>query len=224
MPIAATSCPPAFTGAVFALLVAGAAAAPAAAATDLAPGAVLTSVLERNPTISTYEAPLSIHFRERTFPFLGATLNGAAYYEKSGRFAVRFPNVPPAMGAFPKAYGSMMNVAGWPAMYAIGAGTPRSAADKDIALRLTPRDPASDLNFGSIYVDPAAWTIDEMDWNFKHIQCSITQTFRPLGAAVVLATQHATIRVPFARVDATTEVGDYKTNVAIAPSIFDDTQ
>ena len=175
-----------------------------------------------NPTISTYEAPLSIHFRERTFPFIGATLNGAAYYEKSGKFAVKFPSVPAAMSSFPKAYGSMMNVAGWPALYALAGGAPRSAADRDIALRLTPRDPASDLVLGSIYVDPAAWTIDEMDWSFKHMQCSITQTFRPLGEALVLGTQHATIRVPFARVEVTTQVGVYKTNVAIAPTIFDD--
>jgi hypothetical protein len=222
MPINAVPGAAAFIRVALAVSVAGAAALPAAA--GLAPGAVLSKVLERNPTISTYEAPLSIHFRERTFPFIGATLNGAAYYEKSGKFAVKFPSVPAAMSSFPKAYGSMMNVAGWPALYALAGGAPRSAADRDIALRLTPRDPASDLVLGSIYVDPAAWTIDEMDWTFRHMQCSITQTFRPLGAAVVLDGQHATIRVPFARVEVTTQVGDYKTNVAIAPTIFDDAQ
>jgi hypothetical protein len=224
MPITAASGAPLFIRVALTILVPGAAAAPAAASTGLAPSAVLAKVLERNPTISTYEAPLSIHFRERTFPFVGAILNGAAYYEKSGKFAVKFPSVPPPMRSFPKAYGSMMNVAGWPAMYDMAGGTPRSTADKDVALRLTPRDPSSDLNFAMIYVDPAAWTIDEMDWNFKHMECSITQTFRPLGEALVLGTQHAMIHVPFARVEVTTQVGDYKTNVAIAPAIFDGAQ
>ena len=126
MPIAAASGTPAFIRVALAIVVAASAGASAPASAEPAPGAVLTKVLERNPTISTYEAPLAIHFRERTFPFIAATLNGATYYEKAGKFAVRFPSVPAAMRSFPKAYSSMMNVAGWPAMYAIAAGSPRA--------------------------------------------------------------------------------------------------
>ena len=61
MHIAAASGTPAVIRVALTMVVAAAAGASAPASAEPAPGAVLSKVLERNPTISTYEAPLAIH-------------------------------------------------------------------------------------------------------------------------------------------------------------------
>ncbi|MGH7706538.1 MAG: hypothetical protein ACREM6_01200, partial [Vulcanimicrobiaceae bacterium] len=139
---------------------------------------VWANVIHRNRGLSSCESAISMRFRESSFPFLGATLGGTAYFESGGRFVVRFSRVPRILQKFPAAYDYMMNIGKWPQRFVITSGPPRAAGGHtDLALHLASRDPDSSLQYGQVYVNPATWTIEEMDWRLKGMEFDVTQTF-----------------------------------------------
>ncbi len=201
-----------------------ASAAPAIAAETVPPSlsgpAIVSKVIHREPRLHTSECALSIRFHETSFPYLGKTINGVAYFEP-GRFSAVFKNVPGVLRTFPGAYDAMMNVGSWQHRFSLTTDKPQPlAGHTDAVVHLLARDPSSGLQYGRAFVNPKTWSIDGMDWHFKGMQFNITQTYKTLGSFSVLAGQQATIKVPIARAAATATFGNYHTNVALASADF----
>ncbi|MEO6991898.1 MAG: hypothetical protein ABI202_10320 [Candidatus Baltobacteraceae bacterium] len=184
--------------------------------------ALLAKVINRNAKLGSYRSAVAIAFRERTFPFLGARLTGHVYFEAPDRCAVVFAHVPRVMSRFPHAFAGMLDVPSWPKEYAVRSDGRRSVGGRtDESLRLTPKDRAAEMDHAEAFVDPASLVIDEVDWTFRNgMEFDVTQRFSRLGSFLLLSTQHASIRVPFARVTSDATFSDYQTNVAIDKSVF----
>ena len=183
--------------------------------------AIVRTVANRNDGLHSFESSISMDIHERSFPFMRVHLNGSTYFQAPDRYAVVFNNLPHYMKGLPKAYASMLNVAHWPSEFAIKRNGTRHCSDHDeIALELTPRSRESDLEHARAYVDPNAWTVNEVDWTFQKMEFDIVQSFQMEGPFRVLSGNQANIRVPYARATATTTFANYRTNVAIDENIF----
>ena len=197
-------------------------ATPAPAAVRLNAAAVLDCVIHRNASLHSYRSAVTIAFRERTFPFLGARLSGNVYFESPQHYAVVFDHVPRVMRRFPHAYAGLLNVAAWPHEYTVsGSGQKVVSGHTDVVLKLAPKQRASDIDHAEAEVDPKADVIDSVDWRFRNgMEFDVTQQFARHGSLVVLSAQHATIHVPFARVTADAVFSDFQANQPIDQTVF----
>ncbi|MBV8354833.1 MAG: hypothetical protein JO101_05910 [Candidatus Eremiobacteraeota bacterium] len=186
------------------------------------PSKLLEHVINCNGDLRSFEASIDISFRKTSFPFLGVSLSGTAYYRKPDKFAVTFAHIPGIMRGFPEAYASMMDVGTWQQRFVVGDDGAGSANGRTGEwLTLKPRDPRSGLVLGRVLVDTSTWTIAQADWDFQHdMHFAVAQDYETVGSYELLADQRWQVHVPYARAVGTTTLRDYHANVAIDDGVF----
>ncbi len=210
------------TAATFAAALTGLAApAPAAVELPTDPGAIIARVVERNPSLSSYQGRLHVDLRMTSFPFYRTGLDGTTYYKKPSNFEVVFDRVPRLAKGFDKMFTDIGDASNWEKRFVV---TYQGEADfdgrKDLELRMVQRVRGM-IDHETVLIDPTSWTIDSIRYDYYnggHI--TMTQTFREIAGYLMPAEQHAEISIPYAKAVVYGVYSDYKTNVALDDAVF----
>jgi len=185
------------------------------------PGAILAKVVERNPSLSSYQGRMHVDLRLTSFPFIRQHLDGTAYYKRPSNYEVVLDRVPALAKGFDRMFTDVGDASNWERRFVVSyVGEREYGGRADLELRLVQRVRGM-IDHETVLVDPSAWTIDSIRYDYYnggHI--TMTQTFRDVGGYSMLAEQHAEIAVPYARAVAYGTYTDYKTNVAIDDAVF----
>ena len=184
-------------------------------------GAIITKVVERNPSLTSFESRMHVDLRMTSFPFIREHLDGTAYYKRPSSYEVVLDRVPPLAKGFDRMFTDAGDPSSWEKRFAISyVGERDFNGRQDLELRMVQRVRGM-IDHETVLVDPSAWTIDSVRYDYYnggHI--TMTQTFRDVGGYSMLAEQHAEIAIPYAKAVVFGSYTDYKTNVAIDDAVF----
>jgi hypothetical protein len=194
-------------------------AAPATDTTD--PAAILAHVIERNPTLASYQGRMHVDIRLTSFPWIRQHLDATTYYQRPSNYEVVFDKLPSYARGFDKLYTDIGDPANWEKRFVI---TPAGDADfnnhRDIALHLVQRVRGM-IDHETVLVDPSTWTIDQIRYDYYNGgSITMSQAFRNVGGYLMLASQRADIAIPHVHAVAYGSYSDYQTNVAVDPAVF----
>jgi hypothetical protein len=211
-----------FTAAAGAVLLASfGVSASAAPERPTDPAVILERVIERNPSLGSYEGRLRVDLRMTSFPFFRTHLDGTTYFKRPANYEVVFDRVPRLAKGFEKVFTDVGDPSGWEKRFAITyAGEAAYNGRTDIALRMVQRVRGM-IDHETVLVDPDAWTIDSIRYDYYnggHI--TMTQGFANVGGYVMVVEQTAEIAIPYASAVAHGTYSDYKTNVALDDALF----
>jgi hypothetical protein len=196
-------------------------AAPATDAWNTDPAVVLARVIERNPTLASYQGRMHVDVRLISFPFIREHLDATTYYQRPSNYEVVFDKLPRFARGFEKLYTDIGDPANWEKHFVI---TPAGEVDfenhRDIALHLVQRVRGM-IDHETVLVDPASWSIDRIRYDYYNGgSITMSQSFRNVGGYLMLSSQRADIAIPHVRAVAVGSYGDYQTNVAVDPAVF----
>jgi len=185
------------------------------------PSTILAKVVERNPSLSSYQGRMHVDLRLTSFPFIREHLDGTAYYKRPSNYEVVLDRVPPLAKGFDRMFTDAGDASNWERRFVVSyVGERDFGGRQDLELRLVQRVRGM-IDHETVLVDPSNWTIDSIRYDYYnggHI--TMTQTFRDVGGYSMLAEQHAEIAIPYARAVVYGSYTDYKTNVAIDDAVF----
>jgi hypothetical protein len=196
---------------------------PAGAASDgvTDPTAIIARVVERNPTLNSYQGRLHVDLRMTSFPFYRTTLDGATYYKKPSNYEVAFDRVPRLAKGFEKMFTDIGDASNWEKRFVVTyQGQTDYNGRKDLELRLVQRVRGM-IDHETVLVDPGAWAIDSIRYDYYnggHI--TMTQSFRQIGGYSMPSEQTAEIAIPYAKAVVRGTYSEYKTNVALDDAVF----
>jgi outer membrane lipoprotein-sorting protein len=211
-----------------ALAAAALRAVPVAASEPAAPAdaqSIIDRMMERNPSLQTYEARVHVDVRMLNFPWLAPTLDGTSYYKRPDTYMVVFDHVPGYAKGFSKLFDDVGDPAAWEKDENIAFVGMRSLGGKPmLVLRLTKKIHSDILDHTLAYIDPSSYALVQMEWYYTSGgKITMTQQYRRLGPYTVLAGQHATIDIPHVHAIADASYGQYKMNVAVAAPVAGET-
>lgn len=197
-------------------------AAPAAAAIPADPVAIVERVIERNPNLASFQGRLHVDVRMISFPWIREHLDATTYYKRPSNYEVVFDRVPRIAAGFEKLYTDVGDPSNWSKRFVMtNAGEAAFGGHTDVALRLVQRVRGM-IDHETVLVDPATWTIDQIRYDYYNGgSITMSQSFRQLGNYLLLASQHADIKIPHVRAVAEGSYSDYQTNVAVDPAVFE---
>ncbi len=203
------------------MVAAGLSFGTAAADSTPAPDEIVQHLIAQNVRVATYEATIGVDVHMRSFPYLADHLDGTAYFKRPDHFELVFRKVPALAKGFDKLTSDIDDPTSWERRFTISyVGERTVGAHRDVVLRLVQRVRGM-IDHEDVAVDPDAWHVDEMEWYYYNGgTIAMTQDYQNVGAFSVLASQHATIRIPYVHAAADATYTDYKTNVAIDDSVF----
>jgi len=185
------------------------------------PTAILERVIERNPSLGSYEGRLRVDLRMTSFPFYRTHLDGTTYYKRPANYEIVFDHVPRLARGFEKLFADVGDPSSWEKRFVISyAGEAPFRSRSDIVLHLVQRVRGM-IDHETVLVDPAAWTIDSIRYDYYnggHI--TMTQSFADVGGYVMVVEQTAEIAIPYASAVAHGTYSDYQTNVALDDALF----
>jgi hypothetical protein len=193
---------------------------PVPAATD--PASVLAHVIDRNPSLSSYQGRLQVDVRMRSFPFIHQRLHATTYYKRPSNYEVVFDRLPSYARAFGKLYTDIGDPANWEKHFVItGAGEANFEDHRDVALRLV-QHVRGMIDHETVLIDVNTWSIDQIRYDYYNGgSITIAQHFRDIGGYLLLASQRAEIAIPHVRAVAVGTYDSYRTNVAIEDRVFE---
>lgn len=203
-----------------ALLLAGH-PAHAQGASDTDPHALLQRVIERNPSLTSYQGRLHVDVQLHSFPFFQQHLDATTYYKRPSNYEVVFDRVPSYAKGFEKLFSDVGDPSEWEKRFVVSYdGQKEFRGRKDTQLRLVQRVRGM-IDHETVLVDPVGDTVDQIRYDYYnggHI--TMTQTFTQVGTYTMLAAQDAEISIPHVRAAAHGEFNEYKTNVAVDDAVF----
>lgn len=193
----------------------------AAAPEPTDPSAILATVIERNPNLSSYQGRLHVDLRLTSFPFLRQHLDATTYYKRPSNYEVVFDRVPGYAKGFEKLFADVGDPSSWAKRFTLGfEGESEFHGHKVAQLRLVQKVRGM-IDHETVLVDTAAGTVDQIRYDYYnggHI--TMTQRFSNVGGYTMLAGQDAEIAIPHVRATAHGDYADYKTNVAVDDAVF----
>lgn len=185
------------------------------------PAAILARVIERNPSLASYEGRLHVDIRLISFPFLRQHLDATTYYKRPSNYEVVFDKLPSYAKGFEKLYTDIGDPANWDKRFVI-ASLPDTDFNhhRDLTLHMVQRVRGM-IDHETVLVDPSTWTIDQVRYDYYNGgSITMSQTFETIAGYSLLVSQKAEIAIPHVRAVAYATYADYRTNVAVADTIF----
>jgi outer membrane lipoprotein-sorting protein/anti-anti-sigma regulatory factor len=185
------------------------------------PEQVVANIVNRNPSLSSFQAHVEVRMRTG-IPFLNPALEGTTYFKRPDNYEVVFTRVPSYAHGIEKLYSDIGDPASWQKRYAITVtGEQTYNGHRDVALRLVQRVRGM-IDHEDVLVDARAWTIDKMTYYYYDGGViTLEQAYRNEGGFSVLSEQHAVIALPhLPRTTGVAHYSNYRLNVAIDDSVF----
>jgi len=208
-------------------LAAGASLAETAAPT----GAVVTNpavpnagdlyrrMLAINAKLKTYTANVTLDIKMTSFPYLSPELTGTAYYKHPDKRAVVFDTVPVLAEQAKKVYPRVEEPVDWPRVYTI---TPLSDESGLTTFRLIPKKNGR-VEHLDVKIDDANATVDGYTWTYKDGGfVTFEQTFKTIEGNYLPEKLSGRVELPSYKANITSALSNYKLNVAIADSVFEE--
>lgn len=189
--------------------------------TELTPEQIVTKLIERNPSLSSFQAHVDVRLHTG-IPFLNPTLEGTTYFKRPSNYEVVFTKVPSYAKGLDKLYSDIGDPAAWEKRFTMSLGGEQIINGRhDTVLRLVQRVRGM-IDHEDVAIDPQTWTVDKMTYYYYNGGViSLTQTFRSEGEYVVLSDQMADVAVPHVpHVVGSAHYSGYHMNVAIDESVF----
>ena len=184
--------------------------------------AVITKIVERNPSLASYRAPVHVDVHMLNFPYLSPKLDGTTYFKRPNSYEVVFTKVP----SYAKGFGKLFNDVGDPVAWerdqnVTFEGTQQLYGRPMLVLTMTKKIHSSILDHTVAYIDPQSYELWQMEWHYTSGGTIVMrQWYRSEGSFSVLSQQHAEINIPHVRAVADSQYGTYQTNVAVDDSVF----
>jgi hypothetical protein len=207
---------------LFALVIGTASAAPATTGPAML-GAGNDQLYKRmialNGSLRTYTATVHLDVALKTFPFISPALDGSVYYKKPDKEAVVFDTVPALAAQFKKVYPRVDPPALWTTVYEVAVlgddGT-------NTTFRLVPKKNGR-VDHLDVKVDDATATIRGYAWTYKDGgSVSFDQSFTSIGGNYLPDKQTGHVDLPSYKADVTSAFTNYKLNVAVEDSVFEE--
>ena len=196
------------------------AAAQEAQAAGLAPAGneLLKRMTALNANLHTYKASVHLDVALKTFPYLSPSIDGAVYYEAPDKEAVVFDTVPALASQFKKVYPKVDPPADWLALYDVAVLGDQSGTT---AFRLVPKKNGR-VEHLDVRVDDTTATIKSYTWTYKDGgYVTFDQTYETVAGNYLVDKQTGHVELPSYKADVTSAFSNYRLNVAIEDSIFD---
>jgi hypothetical protein len=186
------------------------------------PAAVIARVIERNPSLSSYQGRMHVDLRLVSFPFLRQHLEATTYFKRPSNYEVVFDRIPAYARGFEKLYTDIGDPSSWERRFVVTFDGERPFEDRqDLSLHLVQRVRGM-IDHETVLVDPEHWTIDEIRYDYYNGGViTMTQQFRDVGGYSLLVSQRAEIHIPHVRAIAEGTYDGYRTNVAIDDAVFE---
>ena len=193
----------------------------AQAADPATPSHLIDAVIAQNADIASYRAHVSVDFHLRSFPYITQHLDGTTYYKRPDNFELVFDNVPSYAKGFDKLYSDIDDPSSWDRRFAMSlVGQRKFDGHDDVVVRLVQKVRGM-IDHEDVAIDPVRAHIDSMEWFYYNGgTIAMTQEFKRIGDFDVLASQHATIRIPFVHAAADAAYTGYQTGVPIDDAVF----
>jgi outer membrane lipoprotein-sorting protein len=171
-----------------------------------------------NSALRTYRATIHLDVALKSFPFVSPSLDGTAYYKRPDKEAVVFDTVPALASQFKKVYPKVEPPAEWHALYDAYVMTDSGGST---VFRLVPKKNGR-VDHLDVKVDDANATIVGYTWTYKDGGfVSFDQTFKSVDGNFLVDKQNGHVELPSYKADVTSQFSNYKLNVAIADSVFE---
>ena len=192
-----------------------------APATPLDAHTILSRMSERNPTLKSYRSRVHVDVRMYSFPFLAPKLDGTSYFKRPDFCEVVFDRVPRYARGFQRLFNDVGNPLRWEKEQNITVqGSVWLGTRYVTVLRMTKKIHSDILDHTLAYVDPADYSLVQMEWYYTNGgKITMTQQYRMQGIYSVLASQHATITIPYVHAVADSTYGVYETNVPLGAGV-----
>ena len=183
--------------------------------------AILSRMLERNPTLRSYRARVHVDVRMHSFPFLAPKLDGTSYYKRPDFYEVVFDRMPSYARSFQRMFNDVGNPQRWEKEQNVTVdGAAWLGTRSVVVLRMTKKIHSDILDHTLAYVDPADYSLVQMEWYYTNGgKITMTQQYRMQGIYSVVSSQHATIKIPYVHAEADSTFGDYETNVPLGSGV-----
>jgi len=209
----------------FALLAAGLGSAPLRAATDVpAPLDTGTNVLYKrmislNSSLRTYTAAVKLDVALRSFPYISPSLEGNVYYKRPDKEAVVFDTVPALASQFKKVYPNIDPPARWTSLYDVAVLSDDGTLT---TFRLVPKKNGR-VEHLDVKVDDATATVKNYTWTYKDGgYVMFDQSFTSIDGNYLVDKQSGHVELPSYKADVTSNFSNYKLNVAVEDSVFEE--
>jgi hypothetical protein len=185
------------------------------------PATVLARVIERNPTLNSYQGRLHVDIRLISFPYLREHLDATTYYKRPSNYEVVFDKLPSYAKGFEKLYTDIGDPARWDKRFAITSnGEVQFEHRRDLSLRMVQRVRGM-IDHETVLVNPATWTIDQIRYDYYNGgSITMSQKFETIAGYSLLVSQKAEISIPHVRAIAYGTYANYQTNVALDDTVF----
>jgi hypothetical protein len=172
-----------------------------------------------NAHLKTYKADLHADVALKTFPYLSPSLDGNVYFKQPDKQAVVFDTVPALAAQFKKIYPRVEPPAVWPTIYAVST----IGDDGGVTtFRLVPKKHGR-VSHLDVKTDDVTATIKSMTWTYEdggYVTFDQTVTKRDDDFLVKSMTGH--VELPAYKADVSLAYSNYKLNVPVADSVFDE--
>ncbi len=209
---------------VFAVLAAaGASLVPAQAQSPSVDAhSIIEKMADRNPSLSSYRAPVHVDVHMLNFPFLSPKLEGTSYFKRPSNYEVVFTKVPSYAKGFEKLFNDVGDPASWEKDQNVTFnGTQQLDGRSMLVLTMTKKIHSTILDHTVAYVDPQTYELWRMEWHYTSGgTIAMRQWYRSEGPFSVLSQQHADINIPHVHAVADSQYGTYQTNVGVDDSVF----
>jgi outer membrane lipoprotein-sorting protein len=184
------------------------------AATDL-----LRRMIAINAKLKTYKADVHLEIALKSFPYISPSLEGNLYYKQPNKRAVVFDTVPMLANQVKKVYPKLDEPIDWPKIYEV---TPISDESGSTTFRLIPKKNGR-VEHLDVKVDDATATIRAYTWTYKDGgYVTFDQSFKTIEGNYLAERISGRVELPSYKAEVTSTLGNYKLNVSINDSVFED--
>jgi hypothetical protein len=191
------------------------------AAMPVDPQTLLVKVIQRNPSLSSYQSRVHVDLRLISFPFLREHLEGSTYFKRPNNFEVVFDRIPSYAKGFGKLFSDVGDPTDWAKRFIITyTGEQPYENRTDVQLTMVQRVRGM-IDHETVLIDPVADTIDQIAYHYYNGGViTMTQHFASVAGYSMISSQEAEISIPHIHAVAAGTYTDYRTNVAIDDSVF----
>ena len=208
-----------FTSIALAAAVLAAAPGLAAAPARLDPqgNALYRRMVALNAALRTYKADVHLDVALKTFPFISPSLDGNVYYQKPDKQAVVFDTVPALAAQFKKVYPKVDPPGRWPSRYDVAV---LDDAGGVTTFRLVPKVNGR-VEHLDVKVDDSTATIVSYTWTYKDGGfVTFDQSYTSIAGNYLVQKQTGHVELPAYKADVTSNFTNYKLNVSLDDSVF----
>ncbi len=210
---------------VLVLALAGLASVPLGAATqapvplDTGTNVLFKRMLALNGSLRTYTAAVKLDVALKTFPYISPSLEGVVYFKRPDRETVVFDTVPALASAFKKVYPNVEPPARWTALYDVAVLSDDGAST---TFRLVPKRNGR-VEHLDVKVDDPTATIKTYTWTYKDGgYVTFDQSFTSIDGNYLVDKQSGHVELPSYKADVVSSFTNYKLNVAVEDSVFEE--